>query len=76
MQVIKPLSGRVADSIIFATILYPRPETRNPINLHQGRSQYGVLHKNYLTEPDRAARLCRPYIARMFGEKPALERVF
>ena len=39
------------------------------INLHQGRAQSGVLYKNYLKSPDRAVKLCRPYVDRMFGEK-------
>jgi len=39
------------------------------INLHQGRGQRGVLYKNYLTDPSRPVRLCRPYINAMFGEK-------
>lgn len=45
------------------------------INLHQGRAQTGVLFQNYLTDPGRAARLCRPYIMEMFGEAADLKRV-
>jgi len=37
------------------------------INLHQGRSQSGVLFKNYLKYPDRAVALCRPYIVECSG---------
>lgn len=45
------------------------------INLHQGRAQTGVLFQNYLTDPGRAARLCRSYINAMFGETPEMVRV-
>lgn len=45
------------------------------INLHQGRSQHGVLHTNYLTDPNRAVRLCRPFISLMFDKPPALSVV-
>ena len=38
------------------------------INLHQGRSQTGVLYANYLTDRGRAVRICRPFIDRMFGD--------
>ena len=45
------------------------------INLHQGRGQSGVLFKNYVTDMDRAVVICRPYVARMFGEDRKLARV-
>jgi integrase len=38
------------------------------INLHQGRAQTGVLYQHYITDPNRAVRLCRPYIDKMFDE--------
>ncbi len=38
------------------------------INLHQGRGQTGVLYKNYVTDMDRAVKLRRAYVDRMFGE--------
>ncbi len=39
------------------------------INLHQGRGQTGVLYKNYVTDMDRAVKLRRAYVDRMFGEE-------
>ena len=39
------------------------------INAHQGRSQPGVLFKHYITNSDRAVKLCRVYVDRMFGDK-------
>jgi integrase len=45
------------------------------INLHQGRSQYGVLCDHYLTDTGRAVRVCRPFITSMFGETPTISRV-
>jgi hypothetical protein len=44
------------------------------INLHQWRGQSGTLYKNYIKFPDRAVKLCRPYINVMFGEKTRLVR--
>ena len=38
------------------------------INLHQGRAQTGVLYQHYIRDPNRAVRLCRPYIQKMFNE--------
>ena len=45
------------------------------INLMQGRGQHGVLFEHYLTDPNRAARLCRPYVDKMFGERGKMVRV-
>jgi len=42
--------------------------SRDMINLYQGRAQNGVLYEHYLTDPDRAVRLCRKYINMMSGE--------
>lgn len=44
------------------------------INVHQWRGQTGTLYKNYIKFPDRAVKLCRPYINLMFGEKTRLVR--
>jgi hypothetical protein len=45
------------------------------INLAQWRGQSGTLYKNYIKYPDRAVKLCRPFIDRMFGEDRAGRRV-
>jgi integrase len=42
------------------------------INLHQGRGQSGVIFQHYLTDPNRAVRVCRQYITSMFSEKAKL----
>jgi hypothetical protein len=44
------------------------------INVHQWRGQTGTLYKSYIKFPDRAVKLCRPYINLMFGEKTRLLR--
>lgn len=45
------------------------------INLHQGRGQHGVLYEHYLTDANRAVRLCRVYLDNMFGEQTEMRRV-
>lgn len=54
----------------FACRMEEAGATDSVINLHQGRGQTGVLHKHYLDYPDRAARICRPYIEQLADALP------